>query len=144
MFDTARRLCSLSTVESVLAQIPRSTSLPVAEEAGYRVEIDGCRPYALTRRDMLRLIRSPKIVQRLVYSLRHDSQRGRWLEAFREGRPGTELLVTTASFENAIARLSRGETPDLLPSERRRAENAPTRDNALSRTQQPNPGKPHD
>lgn len=96
---------------------PKAKTLPEK----FRVEINGCRPFALTRRDMGLLSRSPKLVQRLVWSMRHGPSEDQWLKAFREGAPGRELLVTTDSFERAIERLAAGEQPPLLPSELRRS-----------------------
>jgi hypothetical protein len=119
----------------MLAAVPTDANLPlnqsssdysgVTEGEAYRVEVDRCRPYALTRRDMLRLTRSPRLVQRLVWSLRNDRPEVRWLVAHREGRPGCELLVTTNSFEVAMRRIAAGEQPPLLPSELRRLRQPP-------------------
>jgi hypothetical protein len=105
----------------------RSSSVQSGVVGGedYRVEVDRCRPYALTRSDMLRLTRSPRLVQRLVWSLRNDRPEARWLRAYRDGRPGCELLVTTESFEGAIRRLAAGDQPPLLPSELRRLRQTP-------------------
>ena len=37
----------------------------------------------------------------------------------REGGPGTEYLIATASIEAACARIYRGELPPRLPRERK-------------------------
>ena len=45
----------------------------------YRVEVDHCRAFVRTRSDMVRLTRSPKLVQRLVCSLHSQ-----WADTLRE------------------------------------------------------------
>lgn len=42
-----------------------------------------------------------------------------WVKIVREGKPGTECLIDTASLEAAYARIYRGESPPLMPSERK-------------------------
>lgn len=91
-----------------------------SKTANYVVNINGFRPYALTKRDMMCLLRSPKIVQRLIYDALHSPPEGRWLKIIREGKPGRETLVETATFERACERIGQGEAPPLLPSEQHR------------------------
>lgn len=86
----------------------------------FRVEIAGVRPFALTRRQLLKLLPAPRLVQRLLATAYQADLGARWLELAREGRPGCEVLVVTSSFERACERLSRGERPPLLECEKRR------------------------
>lgn len=88
--------------------------------SAYRVEIGGIRPFAITRRQMLKLLPAPRLIQRLLATAYHPAASERWLELAREGRPGCEVLVVTSSFETACVRLSRGERPPLLDCEKRR------------------------
>lgn len=80
--------------------------------------LGGVRPFCLLRRDLLRLLPSPRLVQRLIATA-HLPKGENWLTLARPGRPGCELLVTTESFENACRRLAAGEQPPLLPCETR-------------------------
>lgn len=85
----------------------------------YTVQMPGgVRPFALRRIDMLRLLPSPRLVQRLL-ATSHLPKGENWLTLARPGRPGCELLVTTESFERACRRLEAGEQPPLLPCETR-------------------------
>ena len=88
----------------------------------YRVAEGELRPFVLRRRDMLRLLKAPKLLQRMIATLSDPDEGKRWLATVRKGGPGRELLVTTASFEDACDRMQRGESPPLLPSELRAAE----------------------
>lgn len=98
----------------------RSQDHQTVPTSPFRVEIGGIRPFALTRRQMLKLLPAPRLIQRLLATTQHSDPIKRWLELAREGRPGCEVLVTTASFEVACERLARGEKPPLLPCEKRR------------------------
>ena len=69
---------------------------------------------------MLRSLKAPKLLQRIIATLRDPDAAKRWLVVIRAGRPGSELLVTVESFERACARLVAGQMPPLLPSEKRR------------------------
>jgi hypothetical protein len=86
----------------------------------YTVQVGGIRPFALRRTDMLRLLPSPQLIQRLIATTQLPEDE-RWLTLARPGRPGCELLVTTTSFEAACERMARGEQPPLLPCEVKRA-----------------------
>lgn len=86
----------------------------------FQALINGVRPFALTRRDMLRLLPSQKIIQRLFHDAIHGPPGQRWIRILREGRPGREALIETASFEKACERFADGESPPLLPSELKR------------------------
>jgi hypothetical protein len=88
----------------------------------YTVLVSGVRPFALRRTDMLRLLPSPRLIQRLIATT-NLPQEERWLILARPGRPGCELLVTTESFERACERLARGDQPPLLPCEQKKARN---------------------
>ncbi len=87
----------------------------------YQVTLaDGTQPFALRKRDMLRLLPSPRLVQRLLATCSAADPEARWLTLARPGRPGCELLVTASSFARACQRLEKGEQPPLLPCEKRR------------------------
>lgn len=82
-----------------------------------RVSIDGMRPLALTKKQIVAVLGSAKLVDRMLWATRHAE--GRWLIIIREGR---DLLVATESVEAAYVRLVGGELPPLMPSERKPAE----------------------
>lgn len=82
-----------------------------------RVSIDGMRPLALTKKQIISVLGSAKLVDRMLWATRHAG--GRWLTIIREGR---DLLVATESVEAAYVRLVGGELPPLMPSERKPAE----------------------
>jgi len=82
-----------------------------------RVFIDGMRPLALTKKQIIAVLGSAKLVDRMLWATRHAN--GRWLVIIREGR---DLLVATESVETAYTRLVSGELPPLMPSERKEAE----------------------
>lgn len=84
-----------------------------------RVSIDGMRPLALTKKQIIAVLGSAKLVDRMLWATRHAG--GRWLTIIREGR---DLLVATESVEAAYVRLVGGELPPLMPSERKPTENA--------------------
>ncbi|MBN8711367.1 MAG: hypothetical protein BGO12_14480 [Verrucomicrobia bacterium 61-8] len=79
-----------------------------------RVYIDGMRPLALTKKQIIAVLGSAKLVDRMLWATRHAN--GRWLTLIREGR---DLLVATESVETAYSRLVSGEQPPLMPSERK-------------------------
>ncbi len=83
-----------------------------------RVSIDGMRPLALTKKQIIAVLGSAKLVDRMLWATRYAG--GRWLTIIREGR---DLLVATESVEAAYVRLVGGELPPLMPSERKAAEN---------------------
>jgi hypothetical protein len=89
---------------------------------GFMVELGerNIRPFAVTRRDMERVLQSPRLVQRLLHTTKAANPASHWLKLVRPGGRGSQTLVSTASFENALARIEAGETPPLLPSETRR------------------------
>jgi len=82
-----------------------------------RVSIDGMRPLALTKRQIIAVLGSAKLVDRMLWATRHAN--GRWLVIIRAGR---DLLVATESVEAAYVRLVNGELPPLMPSERKETE----------------------
>ncbi len=82
-----------------------------------RVSIDGMRPLALTKKQIIAVLGSAKLVDRMLWATRYAG--GRWLMIIREGR---DLLVATESVEEAYARLVGGELPPLMPSERKPVE----------------------
>lgn len=88
--------------------------------SAFIAEIAGVRPFALTRRQMLKFLPAPRLLQRLLATTYNSDRSARWLELAREGRPGCEVLVVTSSFETACERLARGERPPLLACEKRR------------------------
>jgi DNA polymerase III psi subunit len=72
------------------------------------------RPLALTKRQIIAVLGSSKLVDRMLWATRHAE--GRWFIIIREGR---DLLVATESVEAAYTRLVNGELPSLMPSERK-------------------------
>jgi len=79
-----------------------------------RVSIGGMRPLALTKKQIIAVLGSAKLVDRMLWATRHAN--GRWLVIIREGR---DILVATESVETAYIRLIGGELPPLMPSERK-------------------------
>ncbi|MFA7346075.1 MAG: hypothetical protein WC003_17390 [Terrimicrobiaceae bacterium] len=79
-----------------------------------RVSIAGMRPLALTKKQIIALLGSVKLVDRMLWATRHAE--GGWFIILREGR---DLLVATESVEAAYERLVDGELPPLMPSERK-------------------------
>ena len=79
-----------------------------------RVSIGGMRPLALTKKQIIAVLGSAKLVDRMLWATRHAD--GGWLHILREGR---DLLVATESVESAYLRLAGGELPPLMPSERK-------------------------
>jgi len=72
------------------------------------------RPLALTKKQIIAVLGSGKLVDRMLWATRHAG--GKWLHIIREGR---DLLVATESVERAYERLINGELPPLMPSERK-------------------------
>lgn len=85
-----------------------------------QIVIHGIRPLALTKRQTILVLGSPKLVQRMLHSVRHNMEARPWLTVVREGSPGVEALIKTTSVEEAFERLKAGETPPLMPSEVKR------------------------
>ena len=81
------------------------------------IVVNGVRPLVLTKKLLIQVLGSVKIVQRMLYATRHQLASDPWLRIVRMGRPGCELLVDTSSVERAYARLLAGENPPRLPSE---------------------------
>lgn len=79
-----------------------------------RVSIDGMRPLALTKKQIIAVLGSAKLVDRMLWATRYVG--AGWLIIIREGR---DLLVATESVEAAYSRLVGGESPPLMPSERK-------------------------
>jgi hypothetical protein len=77
-----------------------------------RVLFNGTRPLALTKRQAVSALGSPKLVARMLWASRHAGDR--WLVIVRSGR---DLLIDTHSVETAYERLLNGEQPPLMPSE---------------------------
>lgn len=66
-------------------------------------------PFAVTKREAMRLVGMPKLVQRWLF---HG-----WVIVVRQGGRGCETMIDFESLENAYNRLKKGEQPPLLPSE---------------------------
>ena len=81
------------------------------------IVVNGVRPLVLTKKLLIQVLGSVKLVQRMLYATRHRLVPDPWLRIVRMGRPGCELLVDTSSVERAYARLLAGENPPRLPSE---------------------------
>lgn len=82
------------------------------------IVVNGIRPLAINKKQAGVALGSVKTVQRLLWCARHQPD-DPWVKIVREGGPGTECLIDTASLEAAYARIYRGELPPLLPSERK-------------------------
>lgn len=83
------------------------------------IVVNGVRPLVLSKKLLIQVLGSVKLVQRMLYATRHQLAPDPWLRIVRWGRPGCELLVDTSSVESAYARLLAGEEPPRLPSEPR-------------------------
>jgi hypothetical protein len=84
------------------------------------IVVNGIRPLAVTKKQAGVALGSVKTLQRMLWCARHRPD-DPWVKIVREGGPGTECLIDTASLEAAYARICRGEAPPLLPSEQRAA-----------------------
>jgi hypothetical protein len=84
------------------------------------IVVNGIRPLAVNKKQAGVALGSVKTLQRMLWSARHQPH-DPWVKIVREGGPGTECLIDTASLEAAYARIYRGETPPLLPSEQKAA-----------------------
>ena len=84
------------------------------QQLSHRVSFNGMRPLALTKRQVVSVLGSSKLVARMLWASRHAGDR--WLLIVRSGR---DLLIDTESVEVAYERLLRGEQPPLMPCERR-------------------------
>ena len=85
------------------------------------IVVDGVRPLAVTKKQAAIALGSIKTLQRLLWCARHQPQ-DPWVKIVREGKPGTECLIDTASLEAAYGRIYHGENPPLMPSEKRAVE----------------------
>ncbi len=83
------------------------------------IVVEGVPPLVLSKKLLIQVLGSVKLVQRMLYATRHQLAPEPWLRIVRWGRPGCELLVDTSSVERAYARLLAGEEPPRLPSELR-------------------------
>ena len=83
------------------------------------IMVGGVHPLAVNKKQAGIALGSVKTLQRLLWCARHLPG-DPWLKIVREGGPGTECLIDTASIESAYARIYRGEIPPLLPSERKK------------------------
>ena len=93
----------------------RVTALPPSSPG---IVVNGIRPLAVNKKQAGVALGSVKTLQRMLWCARHQPH-DPWVKIVREGGPGTECLIDTASLEAAYARIYRGETPPLLPSEQR-------------------------
>lgn len=80
--------------------------------------INGLRPLAINKKQASLALGSIKLLQRMLWCARHQPA-DPWVKIVREGGPGTECLIDTASIESAYARIYGGELPPPLPSERK-------------------------
>jgi hypothetical protein len=88
------------------------------------IVVNGVRPLAISKKLLIQVLGSVKLVQRMLYATRHQLVEEPWLKIVRWGRPGCELLVDTSSVERAYGRLLAGEEPPRLPSESRKNRDA--------------------
>ncbi|MEO8206643.1 MAG: hypothetical protein ABI615_10720 [Chthoniobacterales bacterium] len=72
------------------------------------------RPLALTKKQIISVLGSTKLVDRMLWATRYAGEG--WFIIIREGR---DILVATESVEEAYLRLVKGESPPLMPSERK-------------------------
>lgn len=78
-------------------------------------------PLLVGRRQVVAMLGSPKLVQRMVYASAHPRDRhDRWLEVVAADGRTRCTLYTRSSVELAYERLLAGECPPPLPSERGR------------------------
>lgn len=89
------------------------------------IVVHGVRPLAVSKKHAAIALGSVKTLQRMLWSARHQPH-DPWVKIVREGKPGTECLIDTASLEAAYARIHRGECPPLMPSERKTASTVTT------------------
>ena len=83
-------------------------------------------PLLLRRRDVIAILGSIKLVQRMLFATAHGASSGEtWLEEVRPDGRTRCRLYTRASVERAYARLRAGDYPALLPSELRRQTHPP-------------------
>lgn len=82
------------------------------------IVVNGIRPLAVNKKQAGVALGSVKTLQRMLWCARHQPI-DPWVKIVREGGPGTECLIDTASLEAAYARIYRGELPPLMPSERK-------------------------
>jgi phage terminase Nu1 subunit (DNA packaging protein) len=68
-------------------------------------------PFQVTRRQLIELFNSPRLVQRMIVA--------GWFEVVRQGGPGRETLYDYQSARRAYRRLKSGERPPLLRCEQR-------------------------
>jgi hypothetical protein len=66
-------------------------------------------PLAVTKKEAMRIVGMPKLVQRWLYH--------RWIEVVRVGGRGCETMIDYGSLKTAYYRYKKGETPPPLPSE---------------------------
>ena len=82
------------------------------------IVVNGIRPLAVNKKQAGVALGSVKTLQRMLWCARHQPQ-DPWIKIVREGGPGRECLIDTASLEAAYGRIYRGEMPPLMPSEKR-------------------------
>lgn len=106
--------------KAVPSVAPESSRPPVRHAPtppSFTITVHGVRPLAINKKQAGLALGSIKTLQRMLWSARHQPQ-DPWLKIVREGGPGTECLIDTASVEAAYARIYQGEKPPLMPSER--------------------------
>lgn len=91
---------------------------PMLQPPTAGIVVHGVRPLAVTKKQAAIALGSIKTLQRVLWCARHQPG-DPWVKIVREGGPGTECLIDTASLESAYARIYRGENPPPLPSERK-------------------------
>ena len=84
------------------------------------IVVNGVRPLAINKKHAAIALGSVKTLQRVLWCARHQAN-DPWVKIVREGGPGTECLIDTASLESAYGRIYHGEAPPLLPSEKKAA-----------------------
>lgn len=89
------------------------------------IVVNGVRPLAINKKHAAIALGSVKTLQRVLWCARHQPH-DPWVKIVREGKPGTECLIDTASLEGAYVRIYGGENPPLMPSELKAVETCRT------------------
>ena len=90
----------------------------ISQPASSGIVVNGIRPLAVNKKQAGVALGSVKTLQRMLWCARHQPE-DPWVKIVREGGPGTECLIDTASLEAAYSRIYHGEMPPLMPSEKR-------------------------
>ncbi len=87
-----------------MANVPASSL--AASAHGLQIQ-----PFAVSKKEAMRLVGMPKLVQRWLYY--------NWIQVVRAGGRGRETIIDYQSLKLAYSRYKEGEEPPPLPSEQR-------------------------